>query len=83
MCERLPLVDPKKIAVPVMITRGQYDGIASFEDLADFFALLPNPDKQFVVMPGIAHASLLEKNHLITYYQIERFFSQPEPIYRA
>src|SRR3984957_934422 len=46
MCSRLPVVDPEKITVPTLILRGQWDGIASFEDLSAFFAKLPNPDKQ-------------------------------------
>ena len=75
MCERLPLVNPQKITASVMITRGQFDGIAHLDDLLEFFKLLPNPDKQFVMMPGIAHASLHEKNHRLVYYLIERFFS--------
>ncbi|MFQ5683836.1 MAG: alpha/beta hydrolase [Candidatus Binatia bacterium] len=83
MCERLPLVNPRKIRCPVLITRGQYDGIASFEDLRSFFELLPNPDKQFAVMPGVAHASLHEKNHGIIIHLIEHFFSQPEPTYKG
>ena len=83
MCERLPLVDPAKITCPVLITRGQFDGIASFDDILEFFRLLPNPDKQLAVMPGIAHASLQEKNRAIVFHHIERFFSQPDPIYRG
>lgn len=83
MCERLPLVNPKKITVPTLITRGQYDGVASFEDILAFFERLPNPDKQLAVMPGIAHASLQEKNRLIPYGLIEGFFSREEPIYKG
>ena len=48
--------------------RGQWDGIASFEDLTRFFEKLPNPDKQFAVMPGIAHASIQQKNYAIVYH---------------
>src|ERR1700726_85373 len=33
MCAKLPVVDPKKITVPTMIMRGQWDGIAAFDDL--------------------------------------------------
>src|SRR6201989_3282705 len=40
MCSKLPVVDPEKIAVPTLIMRGQWDGIASFEDLSAFFAKL-------------------------------------------
>ena len=83
MCSKLPVVDPTKIKVPTIIMRGQWDGIASFEDLSKFFALLPNPDKQFVVMPGISHASFQQKNYALVYHILYSFFSQPEPVYRG
>lgn len=81
MCENLPMVDPEKITVPTLIMRGQWDGIASMEDLLDFFRLLPNPDKQFKVMPGISHASFQQKNYLMAYQILHTFLTQPEPIY--
>ena len=83
MCANLPVVDPKKITVPTIIMRGEYDGIASFDDLVEFFKLLPNPDKQFAVMPGIAHASFQQKNYMIVYHILLGFFTQPEPVYRG
>ncbi len=83
MCANLPVCDPTKIPVPTLIMRGEYDGIASFADLLKFFELLPNPDKHFAVMPGIAHASFHQKNYAICYHILESFFSQPEPIYRG
>ena len=83
MCARLPLVDPTKITAPTIIMRGEYDGIASFEDLVEFFTRLPNPDKQFAVMPGIAHASLQQKNYRIPLHILHSFFSQPDPVYRG
>ena len=52
MCSKLPLVDPAKLTVPTIVMRGQYDGIAGFDDLIEFFKRLPNPDKQFAVMAG-------------------------------
>jgi pimeloyl-ACP methyl ester carboxylesterase len=81
MCTRLPVVDPEKISVPTIIMRGEHDGIASLDDLLKFFAKLPNPDKQFTVMTGIAHASLQQKNYLMVYDILETFFSRPEPVY--
>jgi pimeloyl-ACP methyl ester carboxylesterase len=81
MSANLPLVDPQKLVVPTLIMRGQWDGIAAFEDLAAFFARLPNPDKQLVVMPGIAHSSTRSKNWQLVYHVLERFFSQPAPAY--
>lgn len=83
MCSRLPVVDPEKIAVPTMIMRGQWDGIASFDDLTEFFKRLPNPDKQFTVMAGISHASFQQKNYKMVYHILHGFFSQPAPVYRG
>src|SRR2546422_3394534 len=83
MCSRLPLVDPAKLAVPTIMMRGEFDGIAGFDDLLEFYRRLPNPDKQFAVMAGIAHASFQQKNYLTAYHILHAFFSQPEPIYRA
>jgi pimeloyl-ACP methyl ester carboxylesterase len=83
MCSKLPLVAPERIVVPTVVMRGQYDGIAAFEDLVEFFRRLPNPDKQFAVMPGISHASFQQKNYLLVYHILHAFFAQPEPIYRG
>ncbi len=83
MCSKLPLVDPEKLTVPTMIMRGQWDGIASFEDLIGFFNRLPNPDKQFSVMAGISHASFQQKNYKLCYHLLHGFFTQPEPFYRG
>jgi pimeloyl-ACP methyl ester carboxylesterase len=83
MCSKLPLVDPEKIAAPTIVMRGQWDGIAAFDDLIEFFRRLPNPDKQFCVMPGISHASFQQKNYLTVYHILHAFFTQPEPAYRG
>jgi pimeloyl-ACP methyl ester carboxylesterase len=83
MCANLPVVDPARITSPTIIMRGEYDGIAGFDDLLAFFKRLPNPDKQFTVMPGIAHASLQQKNYKIVQHILLGFFSQPEPVYRG
>ena len=83
MCAKLPVVDPEKIVAPTLVLRGQYDGIASVEDLLEFFARLPNPDKQFAVMEGIAHASFHQKNFRTAYHLLHTFFSQPAPVYRG
>jgi pimeloyl-ACP methyl ester carboxylesterase len=83
MCSKLPLVDPAKLPMPTLILRGQYDGIAGFDDLVDFFKRLPNPDKQFTVMAGISHASFQQKNYLNVYHLLHAFFAQPEQVYRG
>jgi pimeloyl-ACP methyl ester carboxylesterase len=81
MCSKLPLVNPARITMPTLVMRGQWDGIASFDDLVEFFRRLPHPDKQFAVMPGISHASFQQKNYLVVYHILFGFFSQPDPVY--
>ena len=83
MCTKLPVVDPAKIGAPTLIMRGQFDGIAGFDDLMEFFKRLPNPDKQFSVMAGISHASFLQINYLAVYHILQSFFTIPDPIYRG
>jgi hypothetical protein len=51
------------------------------EDLLEFFALLPNPDKQFTVMPGISHASFQQKNYMMVYEILHAFFTRQDPVY--
>ena len=81
MCSKLPVVDPARITMPTLILRGQYDGIAAFDDLIEFFKRLPNPDKQFSVMAGISHASFQQKNYRTVYHILHAFFTQPSPVY--
>jgi pimeloyl-ACP methyl ester carboxylesterase len=81
MCSRLPVVDPEKITVPTLVMRGQFDGIASMDDLIEFFVRLPSPDKQFSVMNGISHASFQQKNYLMVYQILHAYFTQPAPVY--
>jgi pimeloyl-ACP methyl ester carboxylesterase len=81
MCARLPVIDPTAITAATLVMRGQWDGIASMEDLLKFFEKLPNPDKQFIVMPGISHASFQQKNYLMVYHILLSFLTQPKPVY--
>jgi pimeloyl-ACP methyl ester carboxylesterase len=83
MCSRLPIVNPEQIKAATLIMRGQWDGIASFDDLIEFFKKLPNPDKHFAVMPGISHASFQQKNYMLTYHILLSFFAQPPQVYRG
>jgi len=81
MCSKLPVVDPARITVPTLVLRGQYDGIAGFDDLIEFFKRLPNPDKQFSVLAGISHASFQQKNYRLVYHILHAYFTQPAPAY--
>jgi pimeloyl-ACP methyl ester carboxylesterase len=59
MTQNLPVVDPRAIRAPTFIVRGEHDGIASMEDLLEFFRLLPGNDKQIAVLPELAHSTQL------------------------
>jgi pimeloyl-ACP methyl ester carboxylesterase len=83
MCANLPLVDPTRLDLPVLILRGEWDGIAADADLLAFFARLPNANKSFVVLPGVAHASLHGKNNRLALHYLEAFFGQPPVVYRG
>jgi pimeloyl-ACP methyl ester carboxylesterase len=83
MCSKLPLLDPKKLLAPTIVLRGEFDGIASFDDLLAYYRLLPNSNKQFSLMEGISHASFQQKNYMTVYQILHAFFTMPEPIYRG
>ncbi len=83
MCSKLPLLDPTRLTVPTIVMRGEWDGIASYQDLVDYYSLLPNTNKQFVLMQGISHASFQQKNYLMVYHILHSFFTMPEPTYKG
>jgi pimeloyl-ACP methyl ester carboxylesterase len=60
---RLPLVDPSRITVPTLMIHGEYDDVADTQGLLPFFAALPNPDKQYVVVPEGGHMLHLQRGH--------------------
>ncbi len=82
MSAHLPLVDPRRITVPTGILRGEFDGVASYDDIRAFFDLLPNQDKMLTIMPGIAHASFQEKNYMTVLHHLLAFVSAPPAVYK-
>ena len=77
MVTKLPLVDPEQLRVPVLMARGEYDGISTEEDLIGFFERLANRDKQFVVIPGAAHSLVLGYNRALFWYALRAFLTAP------
>jgi pimeloyl-ACP methyl ester carboxylesterase len=80
MTANLPVVDPKKLPAPVMLIRGEYDGIASVDDLFDFYRQLPNGDRQFTILPGTAHSVVLATNRQLFWHAMHEFLTMPAPI---
>ncbi|HXP72961.1 MAG TPA: alpha/beta fold hydrolase [Stellaceae bacterium] len=80
MTAHLPVVDPAKVLGPVMLIRGEYDGIATVDDLVDFYKQLPNGDRQFVILPGTAHSVVWGLNHREFFHAMHAFLTMPPPV---
>ena len=80
MCVNLPVVDPTKVQCPVMIFRGDHDGIATDEDVMGFFNALPNKDKQMVMVSGQAHNTSIGINRQRFWHALDGFLSMPPRI---
>ena len=73
----MPMLNPRLMPVPVMIIHGQYDDVADLDGLLPFFAQLPNPRKQYVVVPDAGHFMHLQKGHRLFQHDVIAFFSAP------
>lgn len=74
---RLPILDPAKIEVPVMIFFGEHEFPGKAEQMLELFGKLKTSDKQLVVLPGGGHAIMLEKPHLKVFHIFTGFFDRP------
>jgi pimeloyl-ACP methyl ester carboxylesterase len=77
MTANLPVVDPLRVMAPVMIVRGEHDGIASEEDLFNFFTRLPNADRQFIILAGASHAVALGLSRHQLWHVMRAFLEMP------
>ena len=80
MTANLPVVDPRKVQAPVLLVRGEYDGIATVADLEEFYNKLPNGDRQFIILPGTAHSVALAINRQLFWHVTRAFLTMPTPI---
>jgi hypothetical protein len=79
MAANLPLVDPTKVPCAVLMTRGEWDGNSTNDDLLDFFRQLPNGDRAFVILPRVAHSAVYSKNRHLLWYAMRNFLAEPQP----
>ena len=77
MTTNLPIVDPLKVHSPVLIVRGEYDGIATEVDLISFYTKLPYAVRQFIILPGAAHALSLGINRQQFWHVMRAFLDMP------
>jgi pimeloyl-ACP methyl ester carboxylesterase len=80
MCANLPVCDPTKVQCSVLIIRGEHDGVATEEDLLNYFTLLPNRNKQFAIIAGQAHVSHLGVNRARFWHVMRQFLEMPPRI---
>jgi pimeloyl-ACP methyl ester carboxylesterase len=80
MTSNLPVVKPEKVLSPVLLVRGEYDGIATVADVEEFFNLLPNGDRQFIILPGTAHSVTLATNRALFWHVARAFLTMPLPM---
>jgi pimeloyl-ACP methyl ester carboxylesterase len=80
MCINLPLVDPTRITCPVLIIRGDHDGITTDADNAAFYAALPTKDKHMVTLSGQAHNMTVGVNRHRFWHVLRAFLEMPERV---
>lgn len=80
MTANLPVVQPEAVKCPVLLVRGEHDGIATMEDLQAFFGRLPNGDKQFAVLANAAHSLGFGLNRHQFWHVCQSFLAMPPPV---
>ncbi len=77
MTSNLPVVDPARLLCPVLLIKGEYDGISALEDLQDFYNRLPNGDRQLSIVAGAAHSIILSRSHKAFQHVVQAFLTIP------
>jgi pimeloyl-ACP methyl ester carboxylesterase len=80
MTANMPVVFPQKVLAPVLLISGQYDGNATVADLEEFYNLLPNGDRQLVILPGTAHSLTIATNRQLFWHVTNAFLTMPAPL---
>ena len=77
MTANLPVVDPARVLCPVLVVKGEYDGISALPDLQSFFSRLPNGDRQLSIIAGAAHAIGMSHNRAAFWHVVNAFLTIP------
>jgi alpha-beta hydrolase superfamily lysophospholipase len=77
MTANLPVVDPTKVTAPVLMVRGEHDGIATEDDVLEFYRRLPNADRQFIILAGASHAVALGHTRQQLWHVMRAFLEMP------
>ena len=78
MAVNMPMVDPAKLACPVLLIRPEHDGNETESELFRFFRELGSTDKQFVKVHGLPHGGgMIGPQRARLWHLIEGFLSFP------
>ena len=80
MTANLPVVDPARVKCPVLLIKGEYDGISTLADLQNFYARLPNGDRQLSIVAGAAHSVVLSRSYKAFHHVVEAFLRMPDAV---
>jgi alpha-beta hydrolase superfamily lysophospholipase len=75
--EQWNAIDPKKVTVPTLLIQGELDPIAPTETQAAFFSRLGTADREWIVMAGGDHASLIENTQPAFVSAVVGFLDRP------
>ena len=80
MCINLPVLEPEKFKCPVLVLRGDHDGITTNADMMEFYDKLGTGDKHMVMMSGQAHNITVGVNRHRFWYLVHNFIQFPDRI---
>jgi alpha-beta hydrolase superfamily lysophospholipase len=70
-------LDPAKVITPTLVLQGERDPLAPIPAQANLFTRLGTPDRQWVVLPGVDHAALIEDSQPAFIAAIVAFVARP------
>lgn len=78
MAMSLPMVDPAKLTMPVLVSRPDHDGNSTEQELIEFFAQIACREKQFHLLRGLPHGGAMvgHQRHRM-WYVMHAFFGAP------
>ncbi len=70
-------LDPAKVVTPTLVLHGERDPLAPIPAQANLFTKLGTPDRQWVILPGVDHAALIEDSQPAFIAAIVAFVARP------
>jgi pimeloyl-ACP methyl ester carboxylesterase len=70
-------LDPAKVVTPTLVLHGERDPLAPIPAQANLFTKLGTPDRQWVVLPGVDHAALIEDSQPAFIAAVVAFVARP------